>query len=248
MQSGIPVSPDLQTAFQTLTSNATLFALPVTINSESLTPGSAIPYTSSTADHSTHASQSSSRFYASLSLLGPSITLSEPCYLLIRRYPEAQAQFIAVTYIPSNAPVRKKTLFASTRATLVRDLGSEKFAGTVFATEVDEVIGEAAWKEREERESGGGKGLLGQKERELEEVKRAEEEEKSHLVAGTAGRDTGLGGGKEASLGGLKIPIGEGVEEALKELGERAGGLLQLVSLPVVAWKMDRLANRSSIH
>src|SRR6266498_2067141 len=106
MQSGIPVSPDLQSSFQSLTTNSALFALPVTITSESLTPGSPIPYTSSTADLTTSRSQSSSRFYASLSLLGPAITPSEPCYLLIRRYPDTQAQFVAVTYIPSTAPVR----------------------------------------------------------------------------------------------------------------------------------------------
>jgi twinfilin-like protein len=236
MQSGIPVSPDLHSAFQSLTTDPTLFALPVTITTESLTPGSSIPYTSSTADLTTTSPASDNGFYASLSLLGPAITPSEPCYLLIRRYPNSQAQFVAVTYIPYNAPVRKKTLFASTRATLVRDLGSEKFASTVFATEVEEVIGEQAWKERESKSDGGGEKVMGQRERELEEVKRMEEEEKSHLVSGTAGTGlSGIGGGTEASLGGFKFPVGEGVEGALKALGEGEGGLVTLVSFYDIA-------------
>ncbi|KAJ6129054.1 hypothetical protein N7471_010271 [Penicillium samsonianum] len=56
-----------------------------------------------------------------------------PIYLLLRRPSDTSpAALIALTYIPSNAPVRAKTLFASTRSVTDRELGTEKFASTVF--------------------------------------------------------------------------------------------------------------------
>lgn len=143
---------------------------------------------------------------------------------------------MALTYIPSNAPVRAKTLFASTRATLVRELGSEKFATTIFATEEEEVVSEAAWKERDaetSRKTGGGNGeredLMDAKERELASVRRAEEETRSS----TAGRDIGIGGARGNGLAGstmkVQMPIDDDALEALK--GLQPGSLVQLVRL-----------------
>jgi len=128
--------------------------------------------------------------------------------------------------------VRNKTLFASTRATLVRELGSEKFASTIFATEEEEVVGEEAWRERD-AENGGGKNgkfkredLMDEKERELEAVKRAEEEARS----GTLGRDVGIGGTfiKAGAEGSVPMPVDEDAKAALRDLQQ--GGLVQLVS------------------
>lgn len=144
---------------------------------------------------------------------------------------------MALTYIPSNSPVRAKTLFASTRATLVRELGSEKFATTIFATEEDEVVSEAAWRERDEESSskaGGGNGqreeLMDAKERELASVRRAEEETRSSTV----GRDIGIGGARgNGPAGGstmkVQMPIDDEALEALK--GLQPGSLVQLVRL-----------------
>lgn len=147
--------------------------------------------------------------------------------------------------------MRAKTLFASTRATLVRELGSEKFATTVFATEEGEVVSGSAWAERDaekKRAAGfGGPGedvgredLMGDKERELEAVRRAVEEARS----GTPGRDIGIGGtfgrgspglkaAGAAAGGGMRIqmPIEEDAKGALKGLHVR--GLVQLVSLVI---------------
>lgn len=62
---------------------------------------------------------------------------------------------------------------------------------------------------------------MGEKERELDAVRRAEDEARS----GTRGRDVGMnnGGGKTA----IKSPVGEGVTEGLKGIESR--GLVQLV-------------------
>jgi twinfilin-like protein len=145
---------------------------------------------------------------------------------------------VALTYIPSNAGVRAKTLFASTRATLTRELGSEKFVTTVFATEEEEVYSEDAWKERDLEGNGTSttsfkrEELMDEKERELELVRRAEEEARH----GTAGRDVGTGGSLARVSGiatgggmGVNMPVDEDAKTALRNI--QAGGLVQLVCL-----------------
>lgn len=227
----LPVTPELHDAFTAFTTDTSLFCLPITITSESLTPLSPVPFSS----------PSGGSFYASLSQLSSVLKPQTPLYLLLRR---DDSSLVAVTYIPTNAPVRAKTLFASTRSTLVRELGSEKFATSVFATEEDEVVGQEAWRERDaERSSkglggggvgnGGGGGtrredLMDDKERELELVRRAEDEARS----GTAGRDIGIGGGRGNGPGSgssmrIQMPVDEEAKAALT--GLQQGGLVQLV-------------------
>lgn len=143
---------------------------------------------------------------------------------------------MALTYIPSNAPVRAKTIFASTRATLVRELGSEKFASTVFATDEDEVLGADAWKERDGTTTGAAaverEELMDDQERELRAVRRAEEEARF----GMPQRDIGIGGsfspatasgGGGNSTAGMEMPVDEGVKSSLKAMEQ--GGLVQVV-------------------
>ncbi|GMG29469.1 unnamed protein product [Aspergillus oryzae var. brunneus] len=189
-----------------------------------LTPLSPIPFSSPGA------------FYPSLSQLSSVLQPKTPIYLLLRRPESGSSSLVALTYIPSNAPVRAKTLFASTRATLVRELGSEKFASTVFATEEDEVVGQEAWKERDAEKNDSSKSrsqreeLMGEKERELEAVRRAEDEARS----GTPGRDIGIGGSFARRNGGIgapsslqyKMPVDDEAKNALASL--QPGDLVQL--------------------
>jgi len=125
--------------------------------------------------------------------------------------------------------VRAKTLFASTRSTLTRELGTEKFASTVFATEEEEVLGQDAWRERdgEGPNAVSREDMMGEKERELEAVRRAEAEARS----GTPGRDIGIGGTFGPGSGsGMRVsmPVDEAAKTALRDLQD--GGLVQLVS------------------
>ncbi|KAB8253043.1 hypothetical protein BDV35DRAFT_375478 [Aspergillus flavus] len=224
MQSGISVSSELHDAFNNFASDSSIFCLPVNITAESLTPLSPIPFSSPGA------------FYPSLSQLSSVLQPKTPIYLLLRRPESGSSSLVALTYIPSNAPVRAKTLFASTRATLVRELGSEKFASTVFATEEDEVVGQEAWKERDAEKNDSSKSrsqreeLMGEKERELEAVRRAEDEARS----GTPGRDIGIGGSFARRNGGIgapsslqyKMPVDDEAKNALASL--QPGDLVQL--------------------
>jgi twinfilin-like protein len=125
--------------------------------------------------------------------------------------------------------VRAKTLFASTRSTLTRELGTEKFGSTVFATEEEEILGQEAWRERdgEGPNAVSREDMMGEKERELEAVRRAEAEARS----GTPGRDIGIGGTFGPGSGsGMRVsmPVDEDAKTALRDLQD--GGLVQLVS------------------
>lgn len=114
----------------------------------------------------------------------------------------------------------------------MRELGTEKFASTVFATEEDEIVEQDAWRERDGESTGGvqREDLMGEKERELEAVRRAEAEARN----GTPGRDIGIGGTFTRGFGpgsgsGMKVsmPVADDAKAALKELQD--GGLVQLV-------------------
>ncbi|CEJ58127.1 hypothetical protein PMG11_06797 [Penicillium brasilianum] len=223
MQSGITVSSELHDAFNRFTSDPSIFCLPVTITAESLTPLSPISFSGS--------STSPDAFYTSLAQISSILQPKTPIYLLLRRPLATKSTLVALTYIPSNAPVRPKMLFASTRSTLVRELGTEKFDDTVFATEEEEIVGREAWSERDGDKAGVGReALMGEKERELEAVKRAEAEARS----GTPQRDIGIGGTFGPGTGsGMRVsmPVDEAAKSALNELGD--GGLVQLtVDIP----------------
>lgn len=229
------VSAELQDAFTRFTSDASSFCLPVTITSEALTPLNAIPFDGTPS--------SPEDFFSALPKLSSVLQPKTPIYLLLRRPKPSSSTLVALTYIPSNAPVRPKMLFASTRQTLTRELGTEKFASTVFATEEEEILGRDAWRERDGEITGGvsREDLMDDKERELEAVRKAEAEARSS----NRHRDIGIGGtfGPGSGSGSrVSMPVDENAKSALKEL--QSGGLVQLVgliscALPVaVGWRV----------
>ncbi|ETI28139.1 hypothetical protein G647_00588 [Cladophialophora carrionii CBS 160.54] len=243
MQSGITASSELQSAFQTFTSDASLFALPITIASESLRPLPSTPFPSS-----------HSGLFNSIHTLSSFLTSTEPLFLLLRRAPSSN-ELVAITYIPSRAPVRQKTLFASTRNTLMRELGSEKFSETVFLTEREEILDPAQWEERARGSaaaSGGvptagatraavDEGLLSVEERELQAVKRAEEEERH----GTRGRDLmGEGKGKNA------MKISDEAKSALSAFKDVAAseGKLAIFSIDIPTEEIRLVSTKTGIQ
>ncbi|KZZ87250.1 Actin-binding, cofilin/tropomyosin type [Ascosphaera apis ARSEF 7405] len=238
MQSGITVSPELRDAFTKFLQTPSSFCLPVTISSEALVPLDAIAFPSDIS------SSSKNEFYTALPLLGSVIQPKTPLYLILRRTstPQTNESFIALTYIPSNSGVRSKTLFASTRATLVRDLGSSYFPTTVFAADEEEVLSEHVWRERESdvlSASGSDKvaeekrkEMMGEQERELYALRRAENETRNLRrrdigIGGSIGKEGGAGDGEVGGARGVPFPVGEGVEDALKGL-ETEGNVVRL--------------------
>ncbi|TLD19658.1 hypothetical protein PspLS_09705 [Pyricularia sp. CBS 133598] len=190
-------SQELTAEFNKLLSSPTNFALLATISSESLKPVTLLT------------SSPSSSFDDNLNgLLAPHLKPNEALYILLRRH-DAAPHLVAITYIPDLAPVRQKMLFASTRLTLVRELGSEHFRDTVFANSAEELTPQGFKKQDAHSDMAAP---LTEEERTLGAVKRAEQE---------AGAGTGV---REIHLSkNLNMPIDNAALQALKELADENG-------------------------
>ncbi|RKF76348.1 Twinfilin [Golovinomyces cichoracearum] len=119
----------------------------------------------------------------------PHIKINEALYIILRRYDSSTpAPFVVITYVPDAAPVRSKMLFASTRLTLVRELGIERFRETIFATSTED-LSPAGFEKHDKHVLLDAP--LTEEEKCLGEVKRREAEEsrgmmerKSHIISG----------------------------------------------------------------
>lgn len=119
-------------------------------------------------------------------------------------------------------------LFASTRLTLVRELGIERFRQTIFATDKEELTAEG-WQKHEAHENLDAP--LTQEESGLKGVKDAEAQESM---------GTGLRRGHVSNK--VNVPTGDGVIEALRLLNEEGckGTLVQLkYALPDETIQLD---------
>ncbi|KAH9887424.1 actin depolymerizing protein [Xylariomycetidae sp. FL2044] len=201
MQSGISASQELVSQFNNLLADSSLFGLLITISSEALTPVTTLP-------------SSSSDFKSNLEQLRPHLQPNEALYIILRRY-DTSPHLVAITYVPDSAKVRQKMLFASTRLTLVRELGSEHFRETIFTTTGDELTPSGFEKHDKHTEIDAP---LTEEERTLGEVKRAEAE---------AGTGTGT---REIHLSkSMNMPIAADALASLSEMGREEGsGLVML--------------------
>ena len=201
-------SKDLHDAFKTLVSSEDQRGILCTISQESLTALAVL-------------SPASSSFSDDLSLLLPHLQPNAALYIILRRYASSEsAPFVAITYVPDAAPVRQKMLFASTRLTLVRELGIERFRETILATTKEELT--PAGFEKHDKHVKLDPPRT-EEEQTLGEVKRKEAEE---------GR--GMNERKSHVSSGLSMPISDEALSALRALGNEGGDtLVQLVRFVV---------------
>ncbi|RKK85342.1 hypothetical protein BFJ69_g1486 [Fusarium oxysporum] len=203
MQSGISASQELQDQFNSLLSSDDTFGLLATIEKEALVPVATIP-------------SKSSSFSDSLSGLEPHLKPDAALYIILRRYDTAP-RFLAITYVPDSAKVRQKMLFASTRLTFVRELGTEHFRETIFATTAEELSVKGFEKHDAHNKLDAP---LTEEEQQLGEVKRAEQE---------AGSGTGH---KEIHLSkNFAMPISEDAVAALREVGQDGGRIVTMLKI-----------------
>lgn len=170
------------------------------IDKEALVPLKTVPLNSS--------------FSADLDALQEHLSPTVAAYILLKIAPDEPNGFAAVTFVPNAAPVRQKMLFASTRLTLVRELGIERFRETLFATEMNELTA-AGWSKHEAHTKMDAP--LTEEETALGGVKEAE-------AAESQGTSVRRGHVNEK----LDLRLGDGVIEALKGLKE-SNVLVQLV-------------------
>lgn len=194
-------SQELQAEFNSLLSSPSTFGLIVGIEKESLVPLTTLP------------SQGPS-FLENLGSLQSHLEPNVPLYILLRRYDD-MPRLTAISYVPDTAHVRQKMLFASTRLTLVRELGSEHFRETIFVTTADE-LSESGFKKHDAHTELAAP--LTEEERTLGEVKRAEQE---------AGSGTGT---REIHLSkSFAMPVAEDAVAALKDLGQDDGRVVAML-------------------
>ncbi|KAF7556869.1 hypothetical protein G7Z17_g1117 [Cylindrodendrum hubeiense] len=203
MQSGISASQELQAQFNSLLASSDTFGLIATIERESLVTVATIP-------------SSSSSFNDNLASLQPHIKSNVALYLILRRYDSAP-RFLAITYVPDEAPVRQKMLFASTRLTLVRELGTEHFRETILLTMANELTAKGFEKHDAHTKLDAP---LTEEEQALGEVKRAEQE---------AGSGTGT---REIHLSkSLAMPVSEDAIAAMQEIGQEGGRVVTMLRI-----------------
>ncbi|KAG8531489.1 uncharacterized protein KY384_003118 [Bacidia gigantensis] len=204
MQSGISVSKELQDAFQELVSSPAQRGIVAIIKSEAITPLHVLP-------------ASSPDFLSDLSSLRTLLSDNQAAYILLRRYENAPDGYVAITYVPDAAPVRQKMLHASTRLSLVRELGAERFRETLFATELRD-LEKDGWERHDA--SGALKAPLSEEEETLKGVRDAEAEARG----GTEGRRLETGGK-------LSMAISGDARSALENLKEETSGKLVQLSI-----------------
>jgi twinfilin-like protein len=158
---------------------------------------------------------SSGDFFNDLPGLATRLKDNEAAYIILRRYENSADGYVAVTYVPDTANVRQKMLFASTRLTLVRELGTERFRETIFVTTKQELMA-AGWQSHDKHTQL--KAPLTEEEKTLQQVKDAEAE----ASMGTSHRASHLSSNS-------KLTVAEGALKALRELPTADDNLVQLV-------------------
>lgn len=199
MQSGITASEELLTTFKSFTADTSIRGFIVKIQNEKLIPTDNIP--------------AKSTFESDLSQLDSLLTTNEAAYVILRRDPN----IITVTFVPDTANVRQKMLFASTRNTLIRELGSEKFTENIFATEKHELTAEGFKKHDDHVKKDAP---LTEEERVLGEVRKLEAE----AASSTQTRKSHILG-----PGGIKgMPWSDEAIQAVKDLAAGKHTLVQI--------------------
>ncbi|CCG81398.1 Putative uncharacterized protein [Taphrina deformans PYCC 5710] len=183
-QSGIRVSETLAKTFASLDNNVR--ALKVSIIDESLVANGTLSV--------------SGDFQHDFNNIADLVDLHEAAYILVL---QDNGQYLFVSYVGESAKVKDKMMYASTRNTVSRELGSAKFSTSYFATTKDELTFSAYAKQ----ELGtSAEAPLSEKEKDLKSVKEAEEEvnntQTKRAIAST----------------GMSFPVSEPAQEALNVL------------------------------
>jgi len=127
--SGIVASAELAAAYATaIDSRGTRFML-IGIQNESLTLKGTIPSSGETLEDD-------------LPLLQDALEDSVPAYVLARLNEEDVA-WLFICYVPETSTVRNKMLYASTRSSLTKELGDQRFKDSLFATTKSDLTPEA---------------------------------------------------------------------------------------------------------
>ncbi|KAI0065422.1 actin depolymerizing protein [Artomyces pyxidatus] len=175
--SGIAISEQLSSAFSEAVALQNVRFLKISIRNESLVPENTLPPSGS--------------LESDLNELQTLLEDNVPAYVLVR-LDDPPTSWLAVHYVPDSAKVRDKMLYASTRNTLTKGLGSAAFSDTIFATSKDDVtpVAYAAHKRHI-----AAPQPMSAREKEMAEVKAAERQAGGAAYEGSRARHSPFGTG-----------------------------------------------------
>ncbi|KIJ17140.1 hypothetical protein PAXINDRAFT_167919 [Paxillus involutus ATCC 200175] len=204
--SGIGVSEEMTQAFSAAVETKNIRFIKVTIQNESLVPVTSVEVAGSLDDD--------------LALLQDHLEDNVPCYILAR-LDDPPSEWLAISYVPDAATVRAKMLYASTRNSLTKSLGSTVFTDSLFATSKSDVTPDAYAAHKRHQ---AAPNPLSAREKEMADIKAAEREAGA-TYEGSRARQNHLGNQEV----GYEWP--EQAEDAVREL--RAGEGSRLVVLQI---------------
>ncbi|KAG5513571.1 hypothetical protein PMAC_001003 [Pneumocystis sp. 'macacae'] len=123
--SGICVSEEFFNDFQAFSENTDIFAMKISIFKESLIKSNYI--------------SKSSDFFKNLESVRSILNDIEPAYVLCKFQDMEPMKMLLIYYVPENAKIRDKMIYASTQHTLIKSLGSDKILKNVFASSKEEI-------------------------------------------------------------------------------------------------------------
>lgn len=102
-----------------------------------------------------------------------------PLYIFIRDSGKGEGYYNFISYVPDSAPIRLKMLYASTKNTIIRQIGTNSIGKQQLATDMDEI--------REAIEGSNGSNETALTESEIVEQKIAEQVRAMKVSASTSG-------------------------------------------------------------
>ncbi|KAH7908584.1 actin depolymerizing protein [Hygrophoropsis aurantiaca] len=190
--SGIGVSEELVQAFSSAVESKDVRFIKIIIQNESLVPATVLNISGSLDED--------------LAQLEDILEDTEPAYVLAR-LDEPQSEWLVINYVPESAKVRDKMLYASTRNSLTKSLGSAVFTDSLYATAKSDLSPEAYAAHK--RHTAAPKPLSA-REQEMADIKAAEREA-GNTYEGSRGRQNHLGTG-------VGLSWSTDAEEAIKAL------------------------------
>ncbi|KAI8142200.1 hypothetical protein BJV82DRAFT_615934 [Fennellomyces sp. T-0311] len=193
-QSGIRVSDELAKTFADAVASGNTRILRVSIINESLEADGTAPVESS--------------FEQDYSNVMKFLEDTRPAYILVRLDEKSGNEYnwVLLSYVPDNAKVRDKMLYASTRATLTKELGDNRFVDSIYGTTKDDVSYDGYKRHLVHKKADAP---LTQRERELAEIKQAEANTASDYQGSSA---------RKTYAPGITFPLSDKAVEALREL------------------------------
>ncbi|KAG4303516.1 hypothetical protein PCK1_000034 [Pneumocystis canis] len=124
-KSGIPITNEFYNDFRIFSENNDIFAIKIEIFQESLMKKDCI--------------SESDNFDKNLESIRSILSDIEPAYILCKIQYLPSIKILMISYIPENAKIRDKMIYASTRHTLLQSLGSDKILKSIFISNKEEI-------------------------------------------------------------------------------------------------------------